>query len=865
MDAGMRDETRDEAMIPRPSPSEVSGSAALTPSQQRAVEHVDGPVLVLAGPGSGKTRVITRRIAHLVSIGIPAWQIMALTFTNKAASEMRRRVDSLIPADAPGRRGLVVSTFHSFASMLLRHHPEETGLRPGFVIHDTSDQRDTMKRVIADLGVGGRWTPASALAQVSRLKNALRSPADAAGDGDFRGRSVARLYEAYQAELARSNAVDFDDLLYMTARLLRSKEALRRAYSERFRYLLIDEYQDTNHAQLVIARAIAEHGNIMVVGDPDQSIYGWRGADLRNILEFEEAFPGAEIIPLGENFRSTGYIVDAASSLIRHNTRRRHKVLSTSLGPGRRPLIIGCFDEHHEAQELVGRLREAERSGMAWRDMAVLYRMNALSRVVEDALRRDGVPYQVVRGTAFFERREVKDALAYLRVLSNPADATSLRRIVNVPARGLGDVSLDRLDETARARDLSLSAMLLRASEAGVTGRALKAAGTLGALFERWRSLGRQADASALGELVRAVIDESGLRSHYTSREESDEDFEDEDRLANLDELENAAHEFVTNAYAEGDQLDASNAARAEDLERSWQGEADLVASMDGDSDLGDRREPPDAACDGDMADPTAAVDGPGPMQAPKRNALEALAAWLESVALVADSDALDGERGAVTLMTLHAAKGLEFPLVAMIGLEEGLLPHARSIESADGCEEERRLCFVGMTRAERTLLLLHSGTRIVHGVRHSTRESRFLGEIDAKQVERVDAMRSASSDVFDDLESGHQGSGGRPGWRGSGRGAEEQVFRVDRSEDWHGGKPSAPRRASPTSGGTAGARGATLQGFSVGSMVRHPLFGIGRVIELLPRAGASSVRVNFNSAGVKTLVLAYAKLQKLT
>ncbi|MBM4112403.1 MAG: ATP-dependent DNA helicase PcrA [Phycisphaerae bacterium] len=807
---------------------------SLTDAQRRAVEHVDGAMLVLAGPGSGKTRVITRRIAHLVSLGIPAWQILALTFTNKAAGEMRARVDALVPPGVPGRRGLVVSTFHTFAATLLRHHAEAAGLRPGFVIHDTADQRDAMKRAIADAGVPGRWTPAGALSEVSRLKNALLGPEDAAAQGDFRARAVSRLYEGYQRELAASNAVDFDDLLMVLAKLLKRDETIRRSLVERFRYLLIDEYQDTNHAQFVIARRIAEHGNIMAVGDPDQSIYGWRGADLRNILEFEEAFPGAVVVPLGENFRSTRHIVAAADGLIRHNKRRRHKELTTSLGDGARPAILRCFDEHHEAEQVVRRLREVERTGVPWRGMAVLYRINALSRVVEDALRRESIPYQVVRGTAFFERREVKDALAYLRLVSNPADAAALRRIVNVPSRGLGETSVEKLSTAAREHGVPVAELLHDPSRAGLTARAARSAAELGGLFRRWRELAAKAEASALPDLVAAVLDESGLRAMIAAQTEADA--EGEDRSANLLELENASTDFVQERFADGDVLDASDRARAE---------------ADAEADAG-------AAARGDQAPP------------PARTALDALRAWLESVALVADADAIDPERGAVTLMTLHAAKGLEFPLVAIVGLEEGTLPHARAIENPDEAEEERRLCFVGMTRAERTLILAHTATRLVHGVRQSCIESRFLREIPVEHAERIDlagdAIGSFPGDEAFDRGAGDFGAA-RGGRRGGGDG--ERVFRVDRSEDWHGGTAarSGAGGGSPGAdrGGASrgGVRGApSLAGLSVGTLVRHPIFGMGVVKELIPRAGSPSVRVVFDNAGMKTLVIAYAKLQ---
>lgn len=797
--------------------SAASHSPSLTAAQRRAVEHVDGAALVLAGPGSGKTRVITQRIARLISIGVPAWQILALTFTNKAAGEMRARVDAAVPKDVQGRRGLVVSTFHTFAATVLRHHAERAGLKPGFVIFDTADQRDCMKRAIADAGMPGRWTPAGALSEVSRLKNALKSPEDAVAAGDFRGRAIARLYEGYQRELAANNAVDFDDLFMMLAAMLRRDESLRREFTERFRYVLVDEYQDTNHAQFVIVRLIAEHGNVMVVGDPDQSIYGWRGADLRNILEFEQAFPGAVVIPLGENFRSTAHIVAAADGLIRHNRRRRHKDLSTSLGDGAMPVVLRCIDEHHEADEVVRRLRDCERTGIAWRGMAVLYRINALSRVLEDALRRDGIPYQVVRGTAFFDRREVKDALAYLRVVANAADAVSLRRIINVPARGLGETSVERLEAAAKARGMPVTEILASAGLIGLTARAAKSAAQFGDLLRRWRELASKAEAAALPDLVAAVLEESGLRTLVTAQ--TAEEIDGEDRAANLVELENAATDFIQERFAQGDILDASDRARAEALASG---------------------------------------------EVPPRTALDALRAWLESVALVADADALDPERGAVTLMTLHAAKGLEYPVVAMVGLEEGVLPHARALENPEEAEEERRLCFVGMTRAERTLIMAHSATRLVHGMRNACIESRFLRELPVDHVERVDLAGDAIGSIgFDD--------GGGP--RGRGRRADEgeRVFRVG-SDDWYGRGGGAGTAGSR--GGRQGARaaalrpglgaGATLAGMAVGTMVRHPIFGIGRVQELLPRAGAPSVRVAFNEAGVKTLVIAYAKLEVL-
>ena len=737
----------------------------LTEPQRQAVTHVDGPLLVLAGPGSGKTRVITRRMAHLVSLGIPAWNILALTFTNKAAGEMRRRVESLLPPDVPGRRGLVVSTFHAFSAMVLRRNAEAAGLREGFAIFDSADQRDVMKQAIAEHAGGrGHWTPAAVLSEVSRLKNALLGPDEARSSArDFRARAVADLYAAYQQRLGAANAVDFDDLLLRMARMLGQDEAVRRALQERFRYLMVDEYQDTNRAQFEIARHIAGHGNIVVVGDPDQSIYGWRGADLGNIMDFEASFPGASVVALGENFRSTAHIVSAASGLIRNNRRRRHKDLTTSLGDGRPVTVIRCNDEHQEAEQVVEALMEANRAGVPWRGMAVLYRMNALSRVLEESLRRREVPYQIVRGTAFFERREVKDALSYLRALANPRDAVSLRRIVNVPARGVGETSAERLVAFAGARGMQLLEALGHGADAGLTGRAASAAAELGRRFSAWAGLAEQGSPAGLPDLVRTVLEESGLTRHYAAMDAEEPD-EGEARSANLGELVSAAAEWLE-ARPEGDDLARADAAAGWDAGR------------------------------------------------PPRTAMEALRSWLESVALVADSDAFDPERGAVTLMTLHAAKGLEFPLVAMVGLEEGLLPHARSADSPDELEEERRLCFVGMTRAERTLVMTSAAARLVQGQRMSTIESQFLQEI-----------------------------------------PREHVHRIDRTGDaWVGGGDELAARRSGS--GRAGAIGAGME-------VRHPLFGPGKVLAVNHLGRATSVRVAFRSVGVKTLVLEYARLE---
>jgi DNA helicase-2/ATP-dependent DNA helicase PcrA len=742
------------AAVPVLDPDELL--EGLTDDQRAAVSHVDGPLLVIAGPGSGKTRVITRRVARLVALGIPAWQILALTFTNKAAGEMKKRVESMLPPDVPGRRGLVVSTFHAFCAMFLRRHAVECGVDPDFVIYDADDQRAAMKGALVEAGLDAKnFQPAAVHSKISNAKNQLVDAATFRDNAaDFAARQVAKAYEAYEKILERNKALDFDDLLMRVALSLERNEELRRIASHRYRYVLIDEYQDTNRAQFAIARYIAgEHRNICVVGDPDQSIYRWRGADIRNILEFEESFEGAVTVALGENFRSTEHVVAAADALIRHNKRRKAKPLYTGLGQGERIRILRASDEHAEADEVSKAIVSANAAGLPWREIAVLYRMNSLSRVVEDALRRRQVPYRIVRGTAFYERKEVKDLMAYLRLTANVSDDVACARIVNVPARSIGDSSLARIERAAFERKVSLLAALRFARDAGVADRTAKKMDEFAGMLARWRGLLETGQPDALAAFVEMVLEESGLRDFADGTDGDDLD----QRRANLDEVVNAAGDF----------------------------------------------ELPD--------DPSGAAP----------TLLRALQGFLQSVALAADSDAYDSESGAVTLMTLHAAKGLEFEFVAMVGCEEGLLPHMRAREGDDDIEEERRLCFVGMTRAKRQLLMTHAARRTVRGMRMSAMESEFLREIPEANAERTD------------LASSWMDGGGSEG-------ADE---------------PWMDEFDSP--------RGLGSQ-FPVGCLVKHPLFGLGTVQAILPRGSVTSARVSFRTVGVKTLVLEYAKLVRV-
>ena len=787
--------------------------ADLTEPQREAVVFGDGPLLVLAGPGSGKTRVITRRIAHLVNRGVPPWRICAMTFTNKAAGEMRARVGLLLgttgPADVAPEppRGLIVSTFHSLCARLLRRHVdllEIPGLTPTYAIYDTSDQRALMKRIIKNMGLEtGQWSPRNVLGAISTAKNELMDAKQYAQNaGDFYTRTIARLYERYERDIRRANAVDFDDLLMLTVRVLATSEEARLAVSGRFQHLLIDEYQDTNRAQFVIASLIAQREdgsrpNICVVGDPDQSIYGWRGADISNILEFEKHYPGASVVMLGQSFRSTQKIIGTADELIRHNTQRKHKDLFTERPEGGAINITHCTDERHEAQVVAAWLRQLRAShDLAWGDMAIFYRTNALSRTLEDEMRLTGTPYVIARGTAFYERGEVKDALAYLRVIANPSDDVSLRRIVNKPTRGVGATTLARVDLLATQRGMTLMEGLVEAAQGrveGVSPRATKALDRFLTIMGAWTGEGSFMGAdvsSSLSELVERVITESGLESHYQKLADKHAEAVDEDKVENLYEVVAGAKQF----------------------EQEYDASADMAL---------------DPSADAEPIETGGAATPAPPL-------LAMLRAYLESVSLVADADVVDPAQGAVTLMTLHAAKGLEFPAVAIVGMEEGLLPHSRSRDSVSELEEERRLLFVGITRAMDHLLLTSARTRTHHGLSERTIKSQFFDELPAANVE------------VNDLAGGFGGGASRSGWDVGGaiKDDGEQRYVPD------------PEYASP---GDLDADGLP----AVGSRVRHPQFGDGVVVAVI-RGMDARAKIDFGRVGVKTLILRYARLEFL-
>ncbi len=726
----------------------------LTAAQKEAISAPPGPMLVLAGPGSGKTTVVTRRIAAMLHGGIAPWQILALTFTNKAAGEMRHRVQALLGGH--DLRGLTISTFHAFAAAQLRRLGERANVHDDFSIWDTTDQRAAMKQAITDAGLStGNWTPASVLSAVSGWKNKLCTVSDleACGD-DFYTRNLARAWRAYERILKAARAVDFDDLLLHLATTLRDNDTVRREFSDRWSNLLVDEYQDTNHAQFVIASSIAQaHRNICVVGDPDQSIYAWRGADINNILDFERNYPGARVVNLGTNFRSSGRIVDAAAALIKHNTSHRPRDHVAAGEQGEPVIVLAAPDEHEEARELVERMRvHHEDHGVPWREMAVLYRMNALSRVLEEAFRAADVPHVVARGTAFYDRKEVRDALAMIRLVLNPADDVAFRRIVNVPPRGIGATTMDTVERHAARHDCGvLEALRTVVANGDLATRASKACTAFLTLVDGWiRTLAEAASETDLASFVAGVLVESGLEDHFKNARSE----EDQARLENLDEL--------------------------------------VSAAADRDSDMLE----------------LAGEDTP--------SLRRRLAQWLETIALVSDADAIDPEQGAVTLMTLHAAKGLEFDVVGIAGLEAGLLPHARSSDDPAQLEEERRLCYVGMTRARDHLIMSRAHVRTVRGLRERTAGSAFLNEL--------------PSDVIRPIET----------------------------EDPFG------------AGGSAGGFGVTtavqtaIEGIAPGVTVRHPRFGPGIVRRVLHRPQGTTATIEFDDFGPRTLYVARAALEVL-
>ena len=701
----------------------------LTESQKKAVYHVDGALLVLAGPGSGKTRVITSRIAALIAHGISPYNICAITFTNKAAEEMRLRV-----ASQAGAHGVLISTFHSLCVRILRQYADDAGVRANFSIYDSADQKRCMKEAVKACELaGGNFPPSRMLEAVSRMKNDLED-VDAVKERaeDFYTKTLAKIYRKYQQILTDNNAMDFDDLLVRTAFLLRDCQYVRRQIGNRFKYLLVDEYQDTNHAQYQIAKGIAlDHGNICVTGDPDQSIYKWRGADIGNILAFEEDYPDATVVKLQENFRSTPNILQLADKLIAYNVNRKEKALIPTRTAGDEPIIEAASDAREEAATLADLVAERIAEGAEANEMAVFYRVNSMSRLIEEAFVERQIPYQVVRGVEFYSRKEIRDMISYLKLMVNPDDDVAFARAVGTHSRGIGKTTLERID--AYAQRTMMNSYAAAAKVVNIESIAKATKGKVAAFVNMIEGLKKDMTGK-VAPLMERVFKETGLA----------------DILRSGGEKEQAAHENV---------IELINSAAAYDKQ----------------------------------AEEPSLID------------------YLQTIALYSDTDAYDPESGKVSLMTLHAAKGLEFDDVFMIGLEDGLLPHERSMGFGDDLEEERRLFFVGITRARKRLHISHARHRTVHGQFLRTVPSSFLFEIGYVAEEPVGAemLDFADSDIHYDHEDSQ------------------------------------------------------TEGFRTNELVEHGKFGLGRVKEFLNLGEESIVVVRFNSGLTKSLMIKYAKLTR--
>lgn len=701
--------------------------------------HRGAPLLVLAGAGSGKTRVLTYRVASLIQEGVAPENILAVTFTNKAAQEMKERLEGLV-GDAT--RALQVSTFHSACVRILRRDGHLLGYRPNFIIYDTDDQQAIIREILKELNLDEKKYPPRGLAHViSNAKNSLQTPEEyLSWCATVKEEQQGLIYRRYQERLKAANAMDFDDLIMLTVALWRDNPLLLRYYQQRWQHILVDEYQDTNHAQYVLVRLLAGKGeNLCVVGDPDQGIYGWRGADIGNILAFEEDFPNARVILLEENYRSTQPILKAANAVIQHNVGRKEKRLWTRRREGELLHLYSAADERDEGRYIAAEVyRRYSREKRPFSDFAVLYRTHAQSRALEEAFLQAGIPYEIVGGLKFYQRKEIKDILAYLRVVVNPADTTSLLRIINVPRRGIGETSLARLQAFAISNGLNLYEALWRVEE--IPGLPLKGRQALKDMVALLDNLRRQQENITVTELVAAILKDTG----YQAELEGEKTPEAQARLENL-------KEFLT-------------------VTRNY---------------------------DQSTAKPE-------------------LAEFLAQVALVAESDTYSGGN-AVVFMTMHTAKGLEFPVVFLAGLEEGVFPHFRSLEDPEEMEEERRLCYVGMTRAKEVLYLTHAWTRNLYGSTMSNPPSRFLAEIPPELIIR-EGQADAVGDTFYRQEE-----------------RKEKEATVHRKYDWQ-----------------------------LGDKVQHSTFGVGVVVKVSGQGEDTVISVAFPEKGIKQLMVRYAPVRKV-
>lgn len=741
----------------------VDCTYGLNPQQAEAVINTEGPMLIMAGAGSGKTKVLTCRVANLLQKGVRPYRILAITFTNKAAAEMRERVNNM---SGPAAKDVWLFTFHAFCARFLRMEIDKLpGYGGNFAIYDTADSQNLIKQILKEMNLDDkRFQPSGILSRISNAKNALQDAASFARQaGDFYEQKVADIYSRYEQKLQLNNALDFDDLLMLSIKLLQENKEVREKYQDRFDYLLVDEYQDTNHAQYLLTKFLAaKHRNICVVGDADQSIYGWRGADIQNILDFEKDYPDAKVIKLEQNYRSTQIILDAANAVIENNTGRKPKNLWTENKSGADIIYFQAVDERDEARFVIEQLQNLQRTeNKKLGDMAILYRTNTQSRIFEEMLIKSGISYNMVGGLKFYERKEIKDIIAYLRVIFNPADSLSLLRIINVPKRGIGDASLAKIQAYAAANNVSLfEAVSNAAAIDGLSSRFVSKLDDLaGIIFE----LMNLANEAPVEDLIDRVLHDTG----YLEELENERTPQAQSRIDNLHELISVAQEFAASE---------------------------------------------------------------------EENNLEN---FLAHVALVSDIDDTELGEDAITLMTLHSSKGLEFPVVFLVGMEEGLFPHARTLMDETEIEEERRLCYVGITRAKEKLFLSSTKMRTIYGNTVTYPPSRFLQEIPARLVKTIKRQERFSA-----LENFKQVS-------------EKYSARPQKPASTFNPHSFMPQKPAAAAGGT-GTR------FNTGDRVSHSKWGEGMVVSVKDSPDGQEVKVAFAGAGVRSLLTKYAVLKKL-
>lgn len=741
----------------------VDCTYGLNPQQAEAVINTEGPMLIMAGAGSGKTKVLTCRVANLLQKGVRPYRILAITFTNKAAAEMRERVNNM---SGPAAKDVWLFTFHAFCARFLRMEIDKLpGYGGNFAIYDTADSQNLIKQILKEMNLDDkRFQPSGILSRISNAKNALQDAAAFARQaGDFYEQKVADIYSRYEQKLQLNNALDFDDLLMLSIKLLQENKEVREKYQDRFDYLLVDEYQDTNHAQYLLTKFLAaKHRNICVVGDADQSIYGWRGADIQNILDFEKDYPDAKVIKLEQNYRSTQIILDAANAVIENNTGRKPKNLWTENKSGADIIYFQAVDERDEARFVIEQLQNLQRTeNKKLGDMAILYRTNTQSRIFEEMLIKSGISYNMVGGLKFYERKEIKDIIAYLRVIFNPADSLSLLRIINVPKRGIGDASLAKIQAYAAANNVSLfEAVSNAAAIDGLSSRFVSKLDDLaGIIFE----LMNLASEAPVEDLIDRVLRDTG----YLEELENERTPQAQSRIDNLHELISVAQEFAASE---------------------------------------------------------------------EENNLEN---FLAHVALVSDIDDTELGEDAITLMTLHSSKGLEFPVVFLVGMEEGLFPHARTLMDETEIEEERRLCYVGITRAKEKLFLSSTKMRTIYGNTVTYPPSRFLQEIPARLVKTIKRQERFSA-----LENFKQVS-------------EKYSAKPQKPASTFNPHSFMPQKPAAAAGGT-GTR------FNTGDRVSHSKWGEGMVVSVKDSPDGQEVKVAFAGAGVRSLLTKYAVLKKL-